>query len=114
LRPDGGTSGLETVFVNLVATQPLVDKVTGHLNLGWVGNRPAKSNTATWNAGLEYAVTDAVDVGAELFGAERSNAFMGTGVRWAVSKALSLNAGYTVQSGGDRSRFGSLGIKLSF
>jgi hypothetical protein len=114
LRPAGGTSGLESVFLNFVVTQPLVDKLTGHLNLGWVGDRPAKLNTTTWNAVLEYAVTGAVDVGAELFGFERSNAFMGTGVRWTVSKSLSLNAGYAVQSGGDRNRLGSLGIKLLF
>jgi hypothetical protein len=114
LRPEGGTSSLQTVFVNWVATQPLMDKVTGHLNLGWVGNRLAKLNTTTWNAAVEYAVTDVVDVGAEVFGAERSNTFMGTGVRWALSKSLSLNAGYAVQNGGDRNRLGSLGIKLSF
>jgi hypothetical protein len=114
LRPSGGTSGLETVFINLVVTKPLVDKVTGHLNLGWVGTRPAKSNTTTWNAALEYAVTHAIDVGAELFGVEHDNAFMGTGLRWAVSKSLSLNAGYAVQSGADRNRLGSLGIKLTF
>jgi hypothetical protein len=114
LRPAGGTSGLASVFVNFVVTQRLADKLTGHLNLGWVGSRPARLNTSTWNAVVEYAVTDAVDVGAELFGFERSSAFMGTGVRWTVSKSLSLNAGYAMQSGGDRNRLGSLGIKLTF
>ncbi len=114
LRPAGGTSGLETVFINLVATKPLFDKVTGHLNLGWTANRPAKESATTWNAALEYAVTDAVDVGAEVFGAERSDAFMGTGVRWNVSKTLSLNVGYALQSGGSRNRLASLGIKLTF
>jgi hypothetical protein len=114
LRPSGGTSGLETVFVNLVATQPLVDKVTGHLNLGWLANRPAKESVTTWNAALEYAGSDTVDVGAEVFRVGSSNTYLGTGVRLAVSKALSLNAGYAVQSGGDRNRLGSLGIKLTF
>jgi hypothetical protein len=113
-RPDGATSGLETVFVNGVATQALAGKVTGHLNLGWVGNRPAQLNSTNWNAGLEYAVTDTVDVGAELFGVEHANAFVGAGARWAVNKSFSLNAGYAVQSGGDRHRLGSLGIKLTF
>jgi hypothetical protein len=114
LRPSGGTSSLETVFINLVATKPLVDKVTGHLNLGWLANRPAKTSVATWNAALEYAVTDAVDIGAEVFGAERSRTFAGVGTRWTVSKMLSLNAGYAVQRSGDRNRLGSLGIKLTF
>lgn len=114
LRPAGGTSGLETVFINLVATQPLAEKVTGHLNLGWLGNRPAKTSAATWNAVLEYALTDAVDIGAEVFGAERSNTFTGVGTRWTVSKMLSLNAGYAVQRSGDRNRLSSLGIKLAF
>jgi hypothetical protein len=114
LRPSGGASGLETVFINLVATKPLADKLTGHLNLGWLANRPAKDSVTTWNAALEYAVTDAVDVGAEVFRIGSSNTYTGTGVRLAVSKALSLNAGYAVQSGGDRNRLASLGIKLTF
>lgn len=114
LRPAGGPSRLETVFVNLVVTKQMTEKVTGHVNLGWLGNRPAKTSVATWNAVLEYAVTDAVDVGAEVFGAEHASAFTGVGMRWAVSKALSLNAGHAVQKGDPRNRLSSLGIKLAF
>jgi hypothetical protein len=55
-----------------------------------------------------------VDIGAEVFGAERSNTFTGFGTRWTVSKMLSLNAGCAVQRSGDRNRLGSLGIKLTF
>jgi hypothetical protein len=52
-----GTSGLETVFINWVATTPLADKVTVYVNFGWGVNRTAELNTTTWNSALECAVT---------------------------------------------------------
>lgn len=63
---------------------------------------------------VEYAATDAVDSGAEVFGAADARRDARTGVRGGIRKTLSVSASCSLQNGGIRTRAGSIGMKFAF
>ena len=116
----GKTSGtgfrLGGLFLNGVLTKPLAENWTGHLNLGWTQDRTSRPHALamTWNLAAEVAAGNGLEWMAEVYGAERSDAFVGAGLRWAAGKAWSLNAGYAVQLAGARTKLLTVGAKLTF
>ena len=115
-KPSGSGFKLDSLFLNGVLTKPLAENWTSHLNLGWVQDRTTlpHAHAVTWNVAAEYAVGNGLEVMAEWYGVERSAAFVGAGLRWATSKAWSLNAGYAIASSGSRAKSLSVGAKLTF
>jgi hypothetical protein len=98
----------------LVATQEVVKDVTWHANLGWLRNQIDHRSLATWNLAGEYAVGDGVDLVGEFYGEARSKPWWGVGTRWQATEALSLNAGFGMQSEKPRIRQWSVGFKVAF
>ena len=111
-----GGSGLQRdgSFINLVATHPLADNLTGHANLGWQHSKLDSLTATTWALALEYKVLAPLDIGVEAFGDDRGGRWIGAGVRWTVNDSLSANAGVATQRGGDRARQSSLGLNFNF
>ena len=115
-KSPGSGFKLGSLFLNGVLTKPLSEHWTGHLNLGWMQDRSStpRIKALTWNLAAEYALGNGFEVMGEWYGAERSDAVLGAGLRWAASKAWSLNAGYAVQTAGARGKLLSVGAKLMF
>lgn len=104
----------EATFLNLVATREIAEGVTGHANLGWLRSESADANSTTWNLALEKSVGAGVDLMGEVYGDDRSEAWLGLGVRWSVSERFSLNGSWARQGGSDGARLWTLGFKLGF
>ena len=100
--------------LNLVATQEVLTGVTWHANLGWLRNQIDRKNFTTWNLAGEYAVGGGVDVVGEFYGEEHSKPWWGVGTRWQATEALSVNAGFGMQSERPRIREWSVGFKYAF
>lgn len=100
--------------VYLVATQEVVKDVTWHANLGWLRNQLDHKSLATWNLAGEYAVGGGVDLVGEFYGEQHSKPWWGVGTRWQATEALSLNAGFGMQSENPRIRQWSVGFKFAF
>lgn len=98
----------------LVATQEIVKSVTWHANLGWLHDQIEHRNHATWNLAGEYAVGGGVDVVGEFYGESHVKPWWGVGTRWQASEALSLNAGFSLQTENPRIRQWSVGFKFAF
>lgn len=113
-REAGGSFEHETSYLNLVATRELHDGLTGHANLGWLRSESAGASATTWNLALEQALGGGVDVMGEFFGDDRSEAWLGLGLRWTLGERFSLNGSWSRQGGAPNARLWTLGFKLAF
>ncbi len=111
----GEGAELNSTAAMLVVTVPAGDWGTLHANLGaQQQRRPDKVNSGIWALALEKPVSSTVDVGIETYGDARSPAWVGLGLRWTPSAGVSLNASAAQQSGQDRAKAFSLGVKFDF
>ncbi len=110
----GGSFEHELTYLNLVATREIAPNWTGHANLGWVRSESADANSTTWNLAIEKSLGNGVDLMGEVYGDDRSDEWLGLGVRWAASDKLSLNASYATQNDSPRVRLWTVGFKYSF
>lgn len=110
----GGSFEHELSYLNLVATREIAPGWTGHANLGWLRSESTKANSTTWNLALEKSLGNGVDLMGEVYGDDRSDEWLGLGVRWAASDRLSLNASYAAQNQSPRVRLWTIGFKYAF
>ena len=110
----GGSFEHELTYLNLVATREIAPSWTGHANLGWVRSESADANSTTWNLAIEKSLGNGVDLMGEVYGDDRSDEWLGLGVRWAASDRLSLNASLATQNDSPRVRLWTVGFKYSF
>ncbi|EHR72996.1 hypothetical protein BurJ1DRAFT_4197 [Burkholderiales bacterium JOSHI_001] len=114
LKEPGSSFKFDTVYANLVASQVYGNGWTAHANLGTAHSRLGHQASTTWALAAEKAVGAGVDLGAELYGDDRSEPWVGLGVRWAASDAISVNASWARQGGSNGARLVSAGFKLAF
>ena len=113
-KTEGRSMEHELSYLNVVATRELSPGWTGHANLGWVRSESADASSTTWNLAVEKSLGNGVDVMGEIYGDDRSDAWLGLGVRWAASDKLSLNASWAAQNDTPRLRLWTLGFKYAF
>lgn len=104
----------ELSYLNLVATREFAPGWTGHGNLGWQRSQSSRSQSTTWNLAIERALGQGVDLGAEVYGDDHSDTWLGLGARWTVSESLSLNASWATLNATPRSRQWTIGFKYGF
>jgi hypothetical protein len=114
---------IQQAFVGLVASKPLGQGSTVHVNLGrqWnteedpaSGLPASKAHVAYWNAAFEHKVAEAWDVGVELYGTQHSKPWTGVGVRYTPSAEWSFNAIVSRQPSPSSVTTWSAGFKYSF
>lgn len=113
-KPPGGSMEHELTYLNGVATRALGSGWTGHANLGWLRSESADASSTTWNLAVEKALGNGVDLMGEVYGDDRSDTWLGLGVRWSASDRLSLNASYATQNESPRVRLWTIGFKFAF
>lgn len=101
-------------FVSLVATRPLGAGWTAHANLGWRRDHAERRDSATWALAVEKAVGASFDLGAEAYGDDRGERWIGAGLRWNLGKAWSLNASYAANAETPAVRLAVVGFKFAF
>jgi hypothetical protein len=104
----------EEAALNLVATRSFADRFTAHANLGWVRTRSDDLNTTTWNAALEWAAREGLDLMGEVYGDDRTRPWLGLGVRYAITERVSVDASWSVQNDTPRAKLWTVGFKLGF
>ena len=118
LSADSGRGGLkhEGSALNTVMSWPMHDKVSLHLNLGWSHSASDKQSTTTWSGGIEHHVRDDLDLTAETFGNDReASPWVQVGLRWAVQpEKFYIDTSYGVQTGGERNKAVTLGLRWAF
>ncbi len=110
----GGSMEHELTYLNLAATRPFSAGWTGHANLGWLHSESADASSTTWNLAIEKSLGNGVDLMGEVYGDDRSDEWLGLGVRWAASDRLSLNASWATMNATPRARLWTIGFKLAF
>lgn len=114
---------IQQAFVGFVASKPLGQGSTVHINLGrqWnteedpaAGLPASKAHVAYWNAAFEHKVAEAWDVGVELYGTQHSKPWTGVGVRYTPSAEWSFNAIVSRQPSPSSVTTWSAGFKYSF
>lgn len=113
-KAPGGSMEHELSYLNLVATREFSPGWTGHANLGWLRSESADASSTTWNLALEKSLGNGIDLMGEVYGDDRSDEWLGLGVRWAASDRLSLNASWATLNDSPRVRLWTLGFKLAF
>lgn len=104
----------ELTYLNGVASREIAPGWTGHANLGWLRSESADASSTTWNLAIEKSLGNGVELMGEVYGDDRSDEWLGLGLRWAASDRLSLNASYATQNDSPRVRLWTVGFKVSF
>lgn len=108
----------DSLALGLAGTLPLPRGFTAHANLGHLHERPhdpaERQRSTVWALALEKALTDTVDLGAELYGDDRGRPWRGLGLRWAATPSLTVGTSYAVQAGAGRARLVTVGFTLGF
>ncbi len=107
---DGWKHGSTRLFG--VATKELRDGLLGHLNLGWLRTESDRLNSTTWSIGFEG--DGPVRWAADVFGDDRSRAWVSAGLIWPLAEKLTANLAYAQQFERPRVRQWTLGFKLDF
>ena len=95
-----------------VATKALRDGLLGHLNLGWLRTESDRLNSTTWSLGVEG--DGPVRWAADVFGDDRSRAWVSAGLVWPLAEKLTANLAYAQQFERPRVRQWTLGFKFDF
>lgn len=111
-----GSMKHEASALNAVMSWPLHDKVSLHVNVGWSHSASEKQQTTHWASGVEHHVRDDLDLTAETFGNDReASPWVQVGLRWAVKpEKFYIDTSYGVQTGGERSKAVTLGLRWAF
>ncbi len=108
----GQRTELESTTILAVASREVSNGVLAHANLGFTRDRRLSNNTGLWSVGVE--TTDALSLAADLFGQERSKPSMSFGMGWRASKGVLVSAAFALQTGEDKAKTLSLGLRLVF
>ena len=112
-RGDGSSRRITDGFATLVLGAPLADTLLAHVNLGWLGERHPSVDSMFWALGLEMPVGGGFDLGAELYGTDRDERWIGLGGRWTGGD-WSFNAGLARLTSGPKANQLTLGVKYAF
>lgn len=104
----------DSLALGLAGTLPLPQGFTAHANLGHYQDHAEHQRSTVWALALEKALTDTVDLGAELYGDDRGRPWRGLGLRWAATPSLTVGTSYAVQAGAGRARLVTVGVTLGF
>lgn len=104
----------DSLALGLAGTLPLPQGFTAHANLGHYHDHAERQRSTFWALALEKALTDTVDLGAELYGDDRGRPWRGLGLRWAATPSLTVGTSYAVQAGAGRARLVTVGVTLGF
>lgn len=107
---EGWKHGSTRVFG--VATKSLTDSLVGHFNLGWLRTEGDRLNSTTWSVGFEG--DGPVRWAADVFGDDRSRAWVSAGLIWPLAEKLTANLAYAQQFERPRVRQWTLGFKFDF
>lgn len=113
-KVQGGSMEHELTTLNMVTTRQFYPGWTGHANLGWLHSESADASSTTWNLAIEKSLGNGVDLMGEVYGDDRSDEWLGLGVRWAASERLSLNASWATMNATPRTRLWTIGFKFAF
>ncbi|MDZ7651347.1 MAG: hypothetical protein U5L03_01640 [Burkholderiaceae bacterium] len=83
-RPAGGSLRHETTEIRLVATQPIGPWLL-HANLGATRSERERLDRTLFSAAVERTGLGPVDAMAEVFGDDRSDAWLNGALRWSVN-----------------------------
>ncbi len=108
----GQRTELESSTVLVVATREVRNGVLVHANLGFTRDRQLAQSTGLWSLGVE--TTDALNVAADVHGEERSKPSLSLGMGWRASKDIFVSLAYALQTGDEKAKTLSLGLKLVF
>ncbi len=108
----GQRTELESSTVLVVATREVRNGVMVHANLGFTRDRQLAQSTGLWSLGVE--TTDALNVAADVYGEERSKPSLSLGLGWRASKDFFVSVAYAMQTGDEKAKTLSLGLKLVF
>jgi hypothetical protein len=75
-----------------VATRSFTDSLIGHFNLGWLRTESDRLNSTTWSLGVEG--DGPVRWAADVFGDDRSRAWVSAGLVWPLAEKLTANLAY--------------------
>lgn len=95
-----------------VASKSLKESLLAHLNLGWLRTEGDRRNSTTWSLGFEG--DGPVRWAADVFGDDRSRAWVSAGLVWPLAEKLSANLAYAQQFERPRVRQWTLGFKFDF
>jgi hypothetical protein len=95
-----------------VATKSLTDSLVGHFNLGWMRTEGDRLNRTAWSLGLEG--DGPVRWAADLFGDDRTRAWVSAGLVWPLADKLTANLAFAQQFERPRVRQWTLGFKFDF
>jgi hypothetical protein len=99
--------------VKLVATQPLGPWLL-HANLGAARSERERLDRTLWSAAVERTGLGPVDAMAEVFGDDRSDAWLNGALRWRViDDTLFIDGSYGIQMNSG-ARLVTLGLKFAF
>ncbi len=107
---EGWKHGSTKVFG--VASKALTQRLMGHLNLGWLRTERDRLNATTWSLGVEGE--GPVRWAADVYGDDRSRAWISAGLVWPLAEKLSANLAYAQQFEQPRVRQWTLGFKFDF
>lgn len=108
----GQQTELDARSILAVASREVRNGVLVHANLGFKRNRLLATTTGVWSLGVE--TTDAFSLAADFHGEERSKPSVSAGAGWRASKDVLVSLAYAVQTGDEKTRSLSLGLKLVF
>jgi hypothetical protein len=95
-----------------VATKSLTASLVGHFNLGWLRTEGDRLNSTTWSLGFEG--DGPVRWAADVFGDDRSRAWVSAGLAWPLAEKLTANLAYAQQFERPRVHQWTLGFKFDF
>lgn len=105
----------ENTALAAVASSPVAKDLLLHANLGWSRSQAERLTSTTWALALERTGDGGLDVGAEIYGDDRSAAWLGVGARWALRpQKLSVDFSWAVQTDSARAKLVTIGLKLAF
>lgn len=111
-KASGGSWQHGSTRVFGVASKSLTDSVAAHFNLGWLRSEGDRRNSTTWSLGFEG--DGLVRWAADVFGDDRSRAWVSAGLVWPLAEKLSANLAYAQQFERPRVRQWTLGFKFDF
>lgn len=113
-RPARGSLRHETTEIRLIAAQPIGPWLL-HANLGATRSERERLDRTLYSAAVERTGLGPVDAMAEVFGDDRSDAWLNGALRWTVIDGVFFVDGSSgVQMSSARTQLITLGPKLAF
>lgn len=111
----GGGFKHEATALAAVVSSPVAKDLLLHANAGWSRPESARLNSTIWALALERTGAAGLDVGAEVYGDDRTAPWLGVGARYGLSaEKLFVDVSWAVQADSARTRLITVGLKLAF